>query len=534
MLLLTLGLCLSSHLEGSQATSEEATVKTTQQDNSPAPASAADTTPHPTSAADTTLHPASATGAPVIAAYFTEWSIYTSGYSVDQIPAQWLTHIIYAFAQIEDGQLAVFDPHAALEFIPAHGSATTAAGNFAQLQELKKANPHLKLLIATGGWTLSSAFSDVASNAESRQRFATSAVAFIRKHGFDGIDLDWEYPVGGGNPDNVNRPEDKHNYTLLVRLLRKELNAAAHLDGRPYLLTVATPASEQLLDNFEIHALAGQVDWFNLMAYDYSGAWEPHTGHLAPLDSAHGKPSVRNTVRLYRERGVPLEKIVLGVPLYSRGWAGVPPMRHGLYQPASGPSQNQGEPGLLEYRELLAHLNATPLQWAVQYDSEASAAFAYNPDLDAGTFYTLEDARTVRTKTLWARHIGLRGIMLWPLSGDLRNANAPGSLLRIIHQALYGSGQTDGENNGSGQTNANKHSHSEHSGSGQTNNGQSASQQTNGEQQNNSAQTNKSQSGSVQTSSDRSHSRQTDSRQADNQQETGSQAPRLKKRPHPR
>ncbi|GJM82552.1 hypothetical protein HMSSN139_50480 [Paenibacillus sp. HMSSN-139] len=106
------------------------------------------------------------------------------------------------------------------------------AGNIHQLNKLKQANPHLKTIISVGGWTWSNRFSDVAASQVTRETFANSAVDFLRKFNFDGIDLDWEYPVAGGLPGNSYRPEDKQNYTKLLREIRNKLDAAGAADGK--------------------------------------------------------------------------------------------------------------------------------------------------------------------------------------------------------------------------------------------------------------------------------------------------------------
>jgi chitinase len=60
---------------------------------------------------------------------------------------------------------------------------------------LKKINPKLKTLVAIGGWNEGSArFSLVASDPQKRGVFAKSARDFVQKYGFDGLDVDWEYP----------------------------------------------------------------------------------------------------------------------------------------------------------------------------------------------------------------------------------------------------------------------------------------------------------------------------------------------------
>lgn len=370
----------------------------------------------------------------VVAAYFTEWGIYADEpFTVADIPASHLTHVIYSFAAIEDGEMAIVDPHAALEAtLPNDPTGTWPAGNLAQLAHLKTLYPHLKTLVAVGGWTLSSPFSDTALTRESRQRFARSVVTFLRQHNLDGIDLDWEYPVSGGKEGNVNRPEDRQNYALLTEEIRNHLDAAGKEDGKRYILTVATPPGASTIDNFDLAQMARFVDWFNLMAYDYSGTWELTTGHLAPLKSAAGRPSVIDTLDRYSSAGVPNQQLVLGIPLYSRAWSGVPPANNGLHQKAEGPLQGLTEPGYLNYAEVRRRMARAPADFNLSFDPSAQAAFVYSPTLDGGTFFTLETPATMQEKLRLARSRALRGIMFWSIDGDVRDPSDPNSIIGIL------------------------------------------------------------------------------------------------------
>lgn len=370
----------------------------------------------------------------VVAAYFAEWGIYGDApFTAADIPASRLTHVIYSFAAIENGEIALVDRHAALEAkLPNDPSGLWPAGNLAQLARLKTLYPHLKTLVAVGGWTLSSPFSDVALTRQSRQRFARSVVAFLRQYELDGIDLDWEYPVKGGKEGNVNRPEDRQNYALLTRELRSQFEAAGKADGKHYTLTVATPAAAWAINNFDLAQMANDVDWFNVMAYDYSGTWESTTGHLAPLTSADGRPSVMDTLNHYRTAGVPNDQIVLGIPLYARAWSGVPAANNGLYQNATGPLEGLTEPGYLSYADLRRRMAASPGDFVVTLDPAAQAASIYNPKLADGTFFTLETPATMRAKLRLVQSRGLRGIMFWSIDGDVRNPSDPNSLVGTL------------------------------------------------------------------------------------------------------
>lgn len=372
--------------------------------------------------------------------YFVEWGIYQRNYHVANIPGDKLTHINYAFAKVSpDGTVGLFDAFAAIDKAYPGDKwepATTLRGNFNQLLALKKKHPHLKTLISLGGWTLSGPFSDVASRAATRSTCARSAAAFVAKYGFDGVDVDWEYPVGGGLAGNKVRPEDKANYPLLLAELRKELDAQGKTDGKRYLLTIAAPAGPKNIANFDLAALTPLLDWYNLMTYDFHGGWDKTTGFNAPLFGDPNDPrdaatrtsfNVAAAVRAYRAGGVPADKIVVGVPFYGRGWSGVKDANHGLYQAATGPlPRGSWEAGVFDWKDLRANYvgklpghrhPATRVPWLF--------------DPQTGVMISYDDAESTQAKANYIAAQKLGGAMVWELSGDDPQA----SLLDVL-QAL--------------------------------------------------------------------------------------------------
>lgn len=375
---------------------------------------------------------------PVKVAYFAEWSIYGRNYHVADLPADKLTHVIYAFAKIDDdGKVAMIDPYAATgKAYPGDTWNEPLKGNFKQLKLLKKKHPHLKTLIAIGGWTLSDGFTDIALTDESRAKFASSAVLFMKTYGFDGIDIDWEYPMGGGIAKS--RPEDKQNFTKLMTEIRSQLIKLENQTGKKYLLTVASAAGDAL-NHYELGNVAGIIDWYNLMTYDFHGAWEKSTNHNAALSANQNDNSefgnrynISYGVGRYIAEGVPPNKIVLGIPLYSRRWAGVSPDGKGLFQPADGPSKGTWEPGILDYKDIMAKLKNSN-GYSVYTDQEAQASWIYNADLEGGVFYTYEDLVTVHKKVEFIRETNLRGAMFWEVSGDTKDEN---SIIKAVSEAL--------------------------------------------------------------------------------------------------
>jgi GH18 family chitinase len=368
---------------------------------------------------------------PRVVAYLASWGVRSKGTRIAELPGDRLTHVIYAFGVIgQDGAMALGDP--CLDA----GQCSTATppafgGNFEQLRLLKQRHPHLKVLAAIGGWTRSGNFSDAALTPESRQRFAASGIAlFIRQWPgvFDGFDIDWEYPVFGGMKENVTRPEDRQNFTLLLAELRRQLDAEGARDGRRYLLTAATAAGARLVGSLELDRITPLLDWFNVMTYDYhSGSAIAHFN--APLHAATNDPTpfynVDSTVALYLRGGVPARKIVVGVPFYGRAYGGVHGTNGGLFQPATPPPREWATG--LDYRQIAAR-NLITQGFARFWHPDAQVPWLHNDSL--GVFITYDDAQSIALKAEYVRARGLGGVMIWEIGGD------DGTLLNAIHDRL--------------------------------------------------------------------------------------------------
>jgi chitinase len=345
--------------------------------------------------------------------YFTGWSTY-SNFQVANIDASKLTHLNYAFANISaDGKIGLGDSWADVEKpFPGDTADQPYKGNFYQLTKLKQQYPHLKTLISVGGWTWSERFSDVALTEESRRVFAESCLAFILKYGFDGIDLDWEYPVAGGEADNINRPEDKQNFTLLLKKIRETLDAQSAIDGKNYLLTIAGGASKGYVNNTELGLLQQYVDYIQLMTYDFHGPWDTLTGMNAPLyrdpQSGFGYEwSVQDAVQTYLGAGVPAGKLIMGVPFYGRMYNQVSNVNNGLYQPFGGGGASIG------FADLVA--NYVNKNGFIRYWEPDSLV----PWLFNGTqFISYDDTESMGHKMSFIKSTGLGGAMIWELSQD--------------------------------------------------------------------------------------------------------------------
>ena len=330
------------------------------------------------------------------------------GWTKQQIDPFKLTHINYAFAvPAQNGELAAITPR--------------DSANMAILTSLRSVNKNLKVLISVGGWGGCKYFSDAALTDESRRKFANSAVAFLKKHKLDGVDIDWEYPaqVGAGN---IYRPEDKENFTLFLKAIRDRLDEQGRQDNRTgqnhYLLTAATGGDTAFVNHTNLGEAQQYLDYVNIMTYDLYHGNDKVTGHHSPLDQSKKGDQSRNSsmsaVDGHIRAGVPVEKIVLGIPFYGRGWADVKPDDNGLFQPATG------KHSFLSYDELVAkYINKNGF---VRYwDADAKAPYLWNPT--SRTFISYADVESFGPKIDYVKQKGLAGVMFWEYIYDLQQKN---------------------------------------------------------------------------------------------------------------
>jgi chitinase len=306
---------------------------------------------------------------------------------IARIGAEKLTHINYAFGKVSPEGEVVIEPEA-----PAH---------FSQLNALKARNPRLKVLISIGGWGADH-FSEAALTEEAREKFARSAVALVDLYALDGVDLDWEYP-GQPGPGISFRPEDKENFTLLLKTMR------AHLGSR--LLTIASSGG-RYFEHTEMGSLHQYLDFINVMTYDFAGAWSDVTGHHTPLlrsASAPDKPASVDFIDQHLRAGIPASKIVLGVAFYGRSWKGVGGANNGLYQPYQSYDTD------VPYARLVSEYLPSS---AFERFWDAAARAPYLWDKTGGRFVTFDDPRSLREKTSFVKERGLGGVMYWEHSHD--------------------------------------------------------------------------------------------------------------------
>lgn len=335
--------------------------------------------------------------------YFASWD---TGEEHKEIDGCQLTDINYAFADIVQGEVSVTRE----DTLPRLGELTP-------LKKLKERFPHLKTMLSIGGWTSSEHFSDIASTPESRERFAKSAREQMIQYGFQGIDIDWEFPG----------EEDAKNFTLLLAELRTQLDKQEEQNQTHYFLTIAASASPEHYKNIEIQDIHSYLDWINVMTYDLSGPWSGETNHHAPLYSSSSHPhslyNADSAIQAYLSAGVPPEKINLGIPFYGYLWKNVPNINHGLQQ-----SGTAGE--AVSYNTIVQNYTLEN-GYQEYWDTAAKAPWRYNPD--SATMITFENPESIQEKVHYAIEHQLGGVFVWHLGQDAEGKNA---LLPLLSEAL--------------------------------------------------------------------------------------------------
>ncbi|RUS78750.1 hypothetical protein EGW08_013501, partial [Elysia chlorotica] len=327
------------------------------------------------------------------------------------------THVIFAFVDITaDGT----------DLTPFNRNDQGPGGLYNRTLALREKNQALKVLLAVGGWQIGSKpFIPMVRTDSNRRRWVTNVITYLRRHGFDGFDVDWEFPATRGSPE-----DDKFKFTLLMKELFEAFAREAKETGREKLiLTMATASGTFYINqSYEPSKIIRQgreyVDYMLLMTYNYHGQWERRTGHHSGLYPHRDDPQHGEMAQLYQEWsinywldvGIPKEKLIVGIPTYAMSFTLADQSETGVGAPAIGGGRMgkyTKETGILAYYEICENLRESG--WRSVWLDEQAVPYAYGGDQWAG----YENTRSV---TLKAENIvtrGLAGAFVWSVEmGD--------------------------------------------------------------------------------------------------------------------
>ena len=370
---------------------------------------------------------------PVVASYY-----YAAGDSdaVSQLPVTKLTHILYAFiALCGDNSGAAEATHKAIEksckgkepFSAVMVNRSESMSELTAFKKLKKDNPHLIVLPSFGGWGLSQPFHDMALSETGRKNFVKSAIKLIATHDvFDGIDIDWEYPGGGGKSQPIlsfaKAQQEKVMFKVLMQEFRTALDELENKTGREYQLTAAVSGLSEKTKAIDWNATIPFMNYVFVMSYDFATNNSKAAHHTNLFSANKNTQSTEAMVNNLLNAGVAAHKLAVGVAFYGRGWTNSDWQGQGF-----GSNEKAITTGTYTYKELITN---PPQGYTYGYDQKSQAAYFYN--LDNQGFISFDDTRSVLAKAKWAKEQGLAGVFSWQIMQD--NGDLLEAMYRGVHQ----------------------------------------------------------------------------------------------------
>ncbi|KAF9480725.1 hypothetical protein BDN70DRAFT_992516 [Pholiota conissans] len=321
-------------------------------------------------------------------------------FTPEQIPATSLTHVNFAFALISSSfQVVPMNPGD-----EALWSRTT---------NLKSNAPVLKVFLSIGGWTFNdpptqNIFSNLAASSANTQTFISSILSVLETYGFDGIDIDWEYP---GAFDRGGIPSDTENYVTFMKAVKTAFTPHG------YGLTFTAPSSYWYLQHFDLPNLMKYADWVNVMTYDLHGTWDGIDPFVGFVLGAHTNlTEIDEAFKLFWRVGVDPSQMVMGTGFYGRSFTLSEPS---CFDPPcpwasggkAGPCSNNA--GTLMFSEIQTILKTSSAQ--LIFDEVAAVKYII---WDTNQWVSYDDKDTFALKMNYANDHCIGGTMIWSVDQD--------------------------------------------------------------------------------------------------------------------
>ncbi|KAM5503605.1 putative chitinase [Microsporum canis] len=297
----------------------------------------------------------------------------------------------------------------------------TPVSLFDDIAALKDIKPSLQIYISIGGWTFSDnntmtqpVFGNIARSPENREKFANNVLDFLNQYGFDGIDIDWEYP---GAPDRGGHKEDTKNYVEMVKTLRKVFDKS----GRKLGITFTGPSSFWYMRWFDLPGLLKYADWMNLMSYDLHGVWD-QTNPIGSIAQAHTNlTEIKLAAELLWRVEVKPSQVAIGFGFYGRAFTLQDPSCTDPGCPFSAgadPGICTRTSGYLAYYEIQDILSKEKNTKSLLNNGDIKIAHDKTAAVKYFTWYndqwiSYDDADTFKQKIDWANSIGFSGSLIW-------------------------------------------------------------------------------------------------------------------------
>jgi len=360
-----------------------------------------------------------------VSCYYSNWARYrpdAGAFTPANVPGDLCTHVVYAFIGVNwEWKVGILDSWSDVDL---HG--------FEEIVALKQSHPGIKTTVAVGGWNEGgSKYSEMVADRSKSATFIASVVDFLNQYGFDGLDIDWEYP---GDSERGGHPEDKANFVTFVQELRQAFDA----QGKGWEITMAVSVGAEKIDNgYDVPALCAVIDGIHAMAYDLRGSWDTFIDPHSLLnkhdndEGAYAQLNVRDGIGAWTSRGCPANKIIVGVPLYGKSFAVQQFELHSPHQGNGEAGPYTRAAGTLAYYEICAYVNNG---WTEMWDEQGQVPYAHN----GNTWVGYENPRSIQIKAEWIREQGFQGAMVWAIDLDdfQGTCGSKYPLTSILHSTL--------------------------------------------------------------------------------------------------